>query len=64
MAHPRGKNSQNRSRMPTSFTLSDEAKDYLGQLANTLGLSMTAVVEILVREKWAEYKREGRIKLF
>jgi predicted transcriptional regulator len=41
---------------PTSIRLSDEAKRLLALLADQLGISQVAVLEILIREK---AKREG-----
>jgi len=35
----------------TSFTLSDEAKDLLQQLSAKMGISQTAVIETIIREK-------------
>lgn len=35
----------------TSYTLSEEAKRLLARLAEKLGVSQTAVLEILIREK-------------
>jgi len=35
----------------TSFRLSPEAKRLLAELSNKLGISQTAVLEILIREK-------------
>lgn len=35
----------------TSYTLSDEAKRLLAQLAKKYGISQTAMLEVLIREK-------------
>jgi predicted transcriptional regulator len=37
-------------KVPTSFRLSDAAREMLGELAAALGLSQTAVVEMAVRK--------------
>jgi len=36
---------------PTSFRLSDDARDLLQQLSEKTGISQVAVLEILIREK-------------
>lgn len=38
----------------TSFTLSGEALRLLGEIAKSQGISMTAVLEIIIREKAKE----------
>jgi hypothetical protein len=35
----------------TSYTLSDEAKRLLAKLAEKMGISQTAVLEVIIREK-------------
>ena len=45
-------------KQPTSFTLSDEARELLAELASKLGLSMSARLEILIRKEAAEVKKE------
>lgn len=44
------------NKTPTSFRLSQKAKRLIRALAKRMGVSQTAVLEILVREK---AKREG-----
>ena len=42
--------SMNKSK-PTSFRLSEQARRLLAQLADQYGISQTAMLEILIREK-------------
>jgi hypothetical protein len=44
------------SKEPTSFRLSPDGRRLLGALARRLGVSRTAVLEVLIREK---AKQEG-----
>ena len=45
----RESNSDGRTRLPTSFTLSDRAKDLLGLVADYYGTNKSATVELLIR---------------
>ena len=40
----------------TSFRLSDDSHKMLSELSKTLGISKTAVIEIIIREKHKEIK--------
>jgi len=43
------KYSKNRSKLPTSFTLSDRAKDLLEGIADYYGTNKSSTVELLIR---------------
>ena len=54
MPRSRGKNSDDRSRLPTSFTLSDRAKELLIGIADYYGTNKSATIELLIRKHGRE----------